>query len=73
MQIDAATLLASQHVAPHASPAAARPAPGFAAALEKTGFEPLPLKQMAHTDESPAAAASPARPARLGANLDIKI
>ena len=68
MQINAATLLASQQM----TEARAKPAPSFAAALEK-GFEPLPLKQMAHTDESLAAPPVPARPARLGATLDIKI
>ena len=70
MQINAATLLASQQM----TQAQAKPAPGFTAALEKTGsFELLPLKQMAHTDESPAAAPAPSGPARLGAALDIKI
>ena len=70
MQINAATLLASQQM----SQVQAKPAPGFAAALEKSGgFEPLPLKQMAHTDEGPAAAPSPPKPARLGAALDIKV
>ena len=71
MKIDAATLLASQQM----SQVRARPAPGFAAALDKTeGFQPLPLKQRAHTDESPAAAPSPpAQAARPGAMLDIKI
>ena len=73
MQIDAATLLASQHARPPVSPATPKSAPGFAAALEKTGFEPLPLKQMAHTDETRAAPVPPAAPARLGATLDIKI
>lgn len=70
MQINAAALLASQQM----TPAQAKPAPGFAAALEKReGFEPLPLKQMAHADESPAAAPPPGGPARPGARLDIKI
>ena len=70
MQINAATLLASQQL----TPAQAKPAPGFAQALEKTGaFEPLPLKQMAHTDESAAAKPAPTSPVRLGATLDIKI
>ena len=71
MQISAANLLASQQM----GQVQAKPAPGFAAALEKSeGFQPLPLKQRAHTDESPAAAAPPpAGPARLGATLDIKI
>ena len=70
MQINAATLLASQQ----ATQTQVKAAPGFAAALEKTGgFAPLPLKQMAHTDESPAAQPTPAGPARLGATLDIKV
>ena len=70
MQINAATLLASQQM----TQTPAKAAPGFAAALEKgEGFAPLPLKQMAHTDESPATAPTPAKPARLGATLDIKI
>jgi hypothetical protein len=70
MQINAATLLASQQT----TQAQAKPAPGFAATLEKTeGFAPLPLKQMAHTDERPAAAPPPSGPARLGATLDIKV
>ncbi|HEY2836851.1 MAG TPA: hypothetical protein VGI89_09795 [Rhizomicrobium sp.] len=70
MQINAAALLASQQV----SQAQAKPQPGFAAALEKTGgFEPLPLKQVMHTDESPATPVPAAVPARLGATLDIKI
>ena len=70
MQINAATLLASQQT----TQVQAKPAPGFAVALQKTdGFAPLPLKQMAHTDESPAAAPPPATPARLGATLDIRV
>ena len=70
MQINAAALLASQQV----SQSQAKPAPGFAAAMEKSeGFAPLPLKQMAHTDESPAAKPAPAGPARLGSTLDIKV
>ena len=70
MQINAATLLASQQM----TQAQAKAAPGFAAALEKSGgFEPLPLKQMAPADESPAAAPPAAKPARLGATLDIKV
>jgi len=72
MQINAATLLASQQATQTQAPAKA--APGFAAALEKTGgFEPLPLKQMAHTDESPMAPVPAPAPARLGATLDIKV
>ena len=70
MQINAATLLASQQM----TQAQTKAAPGFATALEKSGgFEPLPLKQMMHTDESPAAAPTPPRSARPGATLDIKI
>ena len=71
MQINAATLLASQQL----TPAQAKPAPGFAAALEKSeSFAPLPLKQMAPTDESaPTAPRAPAAAARLGSTLDIKI
>ena len=70
MQIDAAMLLASQQM----TQAKAKAAPGFGAALEKTGgFEPLPIKQMVHTDESPSAKPAPSGPARLGAALDIKI
>ena len=70
MQISAATLLASQQ----ATPARPRPGPGFAAALAKTdGFEPLPLKKMAHTEESPAAVLPQAGPARLGTTLDIRV
>jgi hypothetical protein len=70
MQINAATLLASQQM----SQIQAKPAPGFAAALDKTdGFQPLPLKQTAHTDESVATPQTPAGPARLGAMIDIKV
>jgi len=70
MQINAAALLASQQM----TQASAKPGPGFAAALEKSaGFEPLPLKQMMHTDNSPAARPGPVGPARLGMALDIKI
>ena len=70
MQINAATLLASQQM----NQAQAKPAPGFAAVLEKSdGFAPLPLKQMARMDESPAVPPTPAGQARPGAMLDIKI
>jgi len=73
MQINAATLLASQQLTQAQGQSKPKPAPGFAAALEKSGgFEPLPIKQMMHTDESPAAPATPS-PARLGAMVDIKI
>jgi len=78
MQIKAATLLASQQQIQAQTPIQAqiqaKPAPGFSAALEKVGgFEPLPLKQMTRTDESPAALVPTAAPARLGATLDIKV
>jgi len=70
MQINAAALLASLQ----AAPVQAKPAPGFAAGLEKSqGFAPLPLKQMAPADESPKAMPAPVGTARLGATLDIKI
>jgi hypothetical protein len=69
MQISAQTLLASQQAAQiQAKPA---PTPGFSAALEKTeGFAPLPLKQVAPTQDASAASTGPAR---LGAMLDIKV
>jgi hypothetical protein len=70
MQINAATLLASQQM----SQVQAKPAPGFTAALEKSeSFQPLPLKQTAHTDESAHSPAGPTGPARLGAMIDIKV
>ena len=70
MQINAATLLASQQM----SQVQAKPAPGFTAALEKTEvFQPLPLKQTAPTDESAASPPAPKGPARLGAMVDIKV
>ncbi len=69
MQISAQTLLASQQQAAAIQP---RPAPGFAAALEKSGgFEPLPLKQTAPVQEP--LAAQPSASARLGAMIDIKV
>ena len=74
MQINAATLLASQQLTQAQAQSKPKPQPGFAAALEKTGgFEPLPLKQMMHTDECQAAAPAPPQAARPGATLDIKI
>lgn len=70
MQINAATLLASQQL----TQVQAKPQPGFAAALEKTGgFEPLPIKQMMPTDEGPTAKPAPAAPVRLGATIDIRV
>ena len=70
MQIHAATLLAGQQmVQPQV-----RPAPGFAADLEKPeGFQPLPLKKAAHADQNPAATPVQSGPVRPGTALDIKI
>jgi hypothetical protein len=74
MQINAATLLASQQLTQAQGQSKSKPQPGFAAALEKTGgFEPLPIKQMMGTDESPVQAPARPQPARMGATLDIKI
>ena len=71
MQISAQTLLASQQTA-QIQP---RPAPGFAAALDKNeGFAALPLKQIAPAQDAPAAPPpSPKGYARPGARIDIKI
>ena len=70
MQITASTLLASQQM----SQVQAKPAPGFASALNKSeGFSPLPLRQMTPTDESSAAAPVPPGSTRLGAMIDIKV
>ena len=72
MQISASTLLASQQAA-QIQP---KPrAPGFAQALEKReGFSPLKLKQTGPAPETETALPpAPKGPARLGANLDIKI
>lgn len=73
MQISAQTLLASQQTAP-VQPHI-RPAPGFAATLEKSeGFAPLPLKQTAPVQGSAAARPpAPTGAARLGAMIDIKV
>jgi hypothetical protein len=68
MQISTSTLLASQRP----SPAQAKPASGFSAALEGEGFSPLPLKQPASSGEAVAASA-PKGPVRLGTHIDIKI
>jgi hypothetical protein len=72
MQISAPTLLASQQAAQiHAKPAA-----GFAQALEKaSGFQPLPLKQAAPAEVAPANVlqAVPKGPQKLGSTIDIKI
>ena len=71
MQINAQTLLASQQAAQIQS----RPAPAFAAALEKTeGFAPLPLRQTAPSAQDQLAAPANANAfARPGARIDIKI
>lgn len=73
MQISASTLLASQQAAPvHAKPAA-----GFAHALEKTGgFQPLPLKQAAAAQEAAPTnflQSAPKGPQKLGSAIDIKV
>ena len=76
MQISAQTLLASQQtsVSQQTGPVQPRPAPAFAAALEKSeGFAPLLLKQAAPAQQSAAAQPAPAGPARLGAMIDIKV
>jgi hypothetical protein len=74
MQISAQTLLASQQAA-QIQPARPTPAPGFAAALDKTeGFAPLPLKQVAPAQNTANPAPSgPASTARPGSLIDIKI
>ena len=75
MQVNA-TLLAAQEAARAAraqfQAAHFTPAPGFAAALEKEGFAPLPLKNLAAPQPSQAApdAAPGARP---GSQLDITV
>jgi hypothetical protein len=72
MQISAHNLLASQQVA-SVQP---KPAPGFAAALEKSAsFQPLTLKQTAAPQEAltvtpPAAPTASQRP---GSTVDIKV
>ena len=76
MQISAQTLLASQQafISQQAGGVQLRPAPGFAAALEKAGgFEPLPLKQTAPVQEPVPAQPAPGTPARLGGMIDIKV
>jgi hypothetical protein len=76
MQISAQTLLASQQAfaSQQAGAVQPRPAPAFAAALEKRdGFAPLPLKQTAPAPQSAAAQPAPTGPARLGAMIDIKV
>jgi len=70
MQISAHNLLASQQ----AAPIQPKPAPGFAAALEKS-FQPLTLKQTAAPQEAltttpPSAAKASQRP---GSTVDIKV
>ena len=75
MQVSS-TLIAAQQAAREAATRLGVPKPGFGAALdnavgEKSGFEPLPLKQTAPITQAPAATAQ--RPARLGAQLDITI
>jgi hypothetical protein len=74
MQISAQTLLASQQAA-QIQPARPAPAPGFAAALEKTeGFAPLPLKQVSPAQNAANSAPSGATPtARPGSLIDIKV
>jgi hypothetical protein len=71
MQMSAATLLASQQVAP----AHAKPAAGFAQALEKaSGFQPLSLKQTAPAQDAPSNfMQSPKQSQKLGSTIDIKI
>jgi hypothetical protein len=72
MQISASTLLASQQ----AAQIQAKPAARFAQTLEKApGFQPLPLKQAAPAEASPADVLQPAAkgPQKLGSTIDIKI
>jgi hypothetical protein len=72
MQISASTLLASQQ----AAQIQAKPPTGFVQALENTsGFQPLPLKQAAPAEASPADVLQslPKGPQRLGSTIDIKI
>jgi len=76
MQISAQTLLASQQTfaSQQAATVQPRPAPGFAAALEKAGgFQPLPLKQTAPAQEPVPARPISGAPARLGGMIDIKV
>ena len=69
--MSAATLLASQQVAQ----AHAKPAAGFAQALEKaSGFQPLPLKQTAPAQDAPSNFMQPPKQSqKLGSTIDIKI
>ena len=71
MQMSAATLLASQQVAQ----AHAKPAAGFAQALEKAGsFQPLSLKQTAPAQDAPSNFMQPPKQSeKLGSTIDIKI
>jgi hypothetical protein len=72
MQISASTLLASQQV----GQAHAKPAAGFAQALEKaSGFQPLALKQTAPAADAllDALAPTPKGPQKLGSAIDIKV
>jgi hypothetical protein len=72
MQISASTLLASQQV----GQAQAKPAAGFAQALEKaSGFQPLPLKQVAAAEDASKSVPQPApnKPQKVGSMVDIKI
>jgi len=72
MQISAHNLLASQQ----AAPIGPKPAPGFAAALEKnTSFQPLTLKQTAAPQEALTNTPPPAAKAsqRPGSTIDIKV
>jgi hypothetical protein len=72
MQISPQSLLVSQQVG-QAQP---KPAPGFAAALEKDqGFAPLPLRQTAPVQQSRPEPPSPALPggAPPGSRIDIKV
>jgi hypothetical protein len=76
MQISAQTLLASQQAfgGQQAAAIQPRPAPGFAAALEKAGgFEPLPLKQTAPVQEPVSVQPASGMPARLGGMIDIRV
>jgi hypothetical protein len=78
MQVSA-TLIAAQQAAREARTRLAMPQPAqqpqFAAALEKAGFSPLPLKQ---TAASAATALAPqptqaSAPGRMGQHVDITV
>jgi hypothetical protein len=76
MQISAQTLLASQQAFASQQTGAVqpRPAPGFSAAMDKTGeFAPLPLKQTAPAQEPATTQPASRGPARLGSMIDIKV